>query len=513
MHTSLRGRRRECAALESLVDGARAGRSGVLVLRGEPGVGKTALLEHAREYADGCRVARAAAVESEMEMAFAGLHQLCWSMLDRLERLPAPQQDALAAVSGMRSGGAPDRLLVGLSVLGLLAEVAAQEPLICLVDDVDSFDRESAQALAFAARRLRGAAVAVVFAAREPLPELAGLPELVLEGLHDADARALLASVVRGPLDELVRDRIVSETRGNPLALLELPHGLTPAELAGGFGLPDAVPQSSPLEESFLRRLEPLPAETRLLLLVAAAEPTGESLLLWRAADHLGIGTDAAAPAEAEHLFCVHTRVRFCHPLLRSAIYRAAAPEERRIVHGALADLTDAQIDPDRRAWHRAKAAVAPDESLAQELERSAGRAQERGGVAAAAAFLEQAAALTPDPAHRTRRALAGAQTKFTAGAPEASLALLAVAAAGPLDDIQRARIERLRAQIAVIVTGGGDGPMRLLSAARRLESRDLRLARATHLEALVTASFLGQVGSDRGNLEAEAAEAAEAAC
>jgi DNA-binding CsgD family transcriptional regulator len=508
--TTLRGRSRECAALERLVNGALAGRSGVLVLRGEPGVGKTALLEHVRECACGCRVARAGGSESEMDLPFAGLHQLCGPMLHRLERLPAPQQEALAAAFGMRTGGTPDRLLVGLSVLGLLSEVAADEPLICLLDKADSLDRESVQALAFAARRLEAEPVAIVLAAREPLPELAGLPELVVEGLGDADARALLASVVSGPLDEPVRERVLSETRGNPLALLELQQGLSPAELAGGFGLPDALPPSDRLEETSLRRLEPLPAETRRLLLVAAAEPIGESLLLWRAADRLGIGTDAAAPAEAEQLLSIGTRVRFQHPLVRSVIYRAAAPEERRAVHRALADVTDPTIDPDRRAWHRAKAAKGPDEELAGDLERSAGRAQERGGMAAAAAFLEQAATLSRDPGRRAGRALAAAQAKFAAGAPDATLALLAMAEAGPLDEPQRARIERLRAQIAFTVARGGDAPALLLRAARRLEPRDIRVARATHLEALATASFLGRLGGDRGLLEA--AEAARAA-
>jgi DNA-binding CsgD family transcriptional regulator len=496
--------------LERLVNGALAGRSGVLVLRGEPGVGKTALLGYVRELAADCRVASAGAIESETELAFAGLHQLCAPTLDRLDRLPVPQRDALATVFGIRAGVAPDRLMVGLSVLGLLSEVAAQEPLICLVDQADSLDQESVQALAFAARRLGAESVAVVFAVREPLPELAGLPELVVEGLRDADARALLASVVQGPLDEPVRDRMLAETRGNPLALLELPHGLTPAELAGGFGLPDALAMPDRLEESFRQRLEPFPADTRQLLLVAAAEPIGDPLLLWRAAKRLGIGTDAAAPAVAEQLLRLGARVQFHHPLVRSAIYRAAALEERRTVHGALADITDPEIDPDRRAWHRANAVVAPDEQVAGDLERSAGRARQRGGVAAAAAFLERAAALTPDPERRGRRALEGAQAKFTAGAPDATLALLAVADAGHLDDLQRARIERLRAQTAFTFARGGDAPALLLGAARRLESRDVRFARATHLEALAMASFPGSCTGDRAGLEA--AEAARAA-
>jgi DNA-binding CsgD family transcriptional regulator len=507
---SLRGRHGECATLDRLVDDALAGQSGVLVLRGEAGVGKTELLEHAYRRAAGCRVARAGAIESETELAFAGLHQLCGPMLDRLDQLPLPQRDALAGVFGMRAGGHPDRLIVGLSVLGLLTEVAAEEPLVCLVDEADSLDRESAQALAFAARRLGAEPVAIVLAVRERVPELAGLPELVVEGLRDADARALLASVVNGPLDERVRERILSETRGNPRALLELPRDLSPAALAGGFGLPDTVPLSDGLETRFLRQVESLPAETRRLLLVAAAEPIGEPLLLWRAASRLGIGTDAAAPAEIEQLLHVGARVRFSNPLVRSAVYRAAAPDERRTVHAALAAVTDPEIDPDRRAWHRAKAAVEADEELAAELERSSGRAQERGGVAAAAAFLEQAASLTPDPARRARRALAGAHAKLAAGAPDATLALLAVAEAGPLEHLQQARAERLRAQVAFTLTRGADAHALLLSAAERLARCDVRLARSTYLEAFATASYLGRLGGDDALVEA--AEAARTA-
>ncbi|HTE60787.1 MAG TPA: AAA family ATPase, partial [Solirubrobacteraceae bacterium] len=414
----LRGRRSECETLDRLLEAVRAGESRALVVRGEPGVGKTALLQYVVERASGCRVARAAGMQSEMELAFAGLHQLCAPMLDRRERLPGPQRDALGTAFSLSAGDPPDRFFVGLAVLGLLAEVAREQPLICLVDDAQWLDQTSAQALAFVARRLMAESVAVVFAVRtqSDAPALTGLPELAVEGLHDGDARALLASVISGPLDERVRDRIVAETRGNPLALLELPRGLTPAQLAGGFGLPDAPALSGRIEESFQHRLERLPAETRRLLLVAAAEPVGEPLLTWRAAERLGIGVDAAAPAEAAGLLEIGARMRFRHPLVRSAVYRAAAPEERRAVHRALAEATDPEADPDRRAWHRAHAAPGPDEDVAAELERSAGRAQARGGLAAAAAFLKQAAALTPDPARRAGRALAAAQAKIQAG-------------------------------------------------------------------------------------------------
>src|SRR4051794_26298389 len=447
----LLGRRSECQTLDRLLEAVRGGESRALVLRGEPGVGKTALLDYAIESASELRVVRAFGVESEMELAFAGLQQLCASMLDRLECLPGPQHDALATAFGLRAGETPDRFLVGLAALGLLSEVADERPLLCVVDDAQWLDRASAQALGLIARRLVAESVALVFAVRVPSEEqeLARLPELVVEGLRGGDARALLDSVIRGPLDDRVLDRIVAETRGNPLALLELPRGLTPAELAGGFGLPHAPPLPGRIEESFRRRLAPLPAGTRELLLVAAAEQAGEPVLVWRAADRLGIGVGDATPAAAAGLLEFGARVRFRHPLVRSAVYRAAAPEDRRRVHEALAEATDSDVDPDRRAWHRAQAASGPDENVASELERSAGRAQRRGGVAAAAAFLARATELTPEPARRAQRALAAAQAKHDAGAPGAALALLGATEAGELDEIQRARVDVLRAQIA----------------------------------------------------------------
>jgi hypothetical protein len=438
----LRGRRSECEALDRLVVRAQAGESQVLVVRGEAGVGKTALLDYLLESASGCRIARSAGVESEMELAFAGLHQLCAPFLGRVGGLPAPQRDALGTAFGLSDGDAPDRFLVGLAVLSLLADVAEEKPLICVVDDAQWLDRVSAQTLAFVARRLLAERVAVVFAVREPSEEheLDGLGEIVVRGLSDSDARELLDSVIVGPVDERVRDRIVAETRGNPLALLELPQGLTPAELAGGFGLPDARSLTSRIEDRFIQRLEPLSIETRRVLLTAAAEPLGDVNLLWRAVERLGIGADEVAKAEATGLIEIDTRARFRHPLVRSAAYRSASPADRQRVHRALAEVTDPDLDPDRLAWHRAHAAAGPDEEVAAQLERSAGRAQTRGGVAAAAAFLERAAVLTPDPTRRASRALAAGQAKHEAGAPDAALALLAIAEAGPLDELQRAR-------------------------------------------------------------------------
>ena len=498
--------------LDRLLEELRAGASSVLVLRGEAGVGKSALLEYLLERTSGCRVALAAGVESEMELAYAGLHQLCAPMLDGLERLPAPQRDALGTAFGLRAGDAPDRFLVGLAVLSLLSDVAVERPLVCVVDDAQWLDKASAQVLAFVARRLVAESVAVVFAVRDSLDEheLTGMAELEVHGLVDSDAQALLASVIAGPLDVRVRDRIVAETRGNPLALLELPRGLTPAELAGGFGLPDAPALSGRIEETFRRRLTPLPAQTRRLLLVAAAEPTGDPLLLWRAASELGIDLEAAPPAVAVGLVDFDSQVRFRHPLVRSAVYRAASPEERRDVHRALAESTDADVDPDRRAWHRAHAATAPDEDVAAELARSAGRAQARGGLAAAAAFLERAAALTPSLARRAQRALDAAQAELQAGAFGAALDLLTAAEAGPLDALQRARVDMLRAQIAFASSRRNEAARLLLAVARRLEPLDAALARETYRDAFTAAMFAGRLAGAPGLPEvAEAARRA----
>jgi DNA-binding CsgD family transcriptional regulator/tetratricopeptide (TPR) repeat protein len=498
--------------LDGLLADIRAGRSRALVLRGEPGIGKTALLGYAADTAQDFQVARAEGIESEMELPFAALHQLCGRMLDRLDRLPAPQRDALGVAFGLRSGGTPDRFLVGLAVLGLLSEVAAGQPLLCLIDDAQWLDRASVQALAFAARRLDAESVAMLFGTRDPAAggDLAGLPGLVLAGLADADARALLASVIPGRLDERVRDRIIAESGGNPLALLELPHGVTAAELAGGFGVAAPLPVADRIEQSFVRRIAPLPEVTQRLLLLAAAEPVGDPALLWRAAGGLGMSADAAAPAEADGLLTVADRVAFRHPLVRSAVYRAAPAADRRRAHHAIAEATDPGTDPDHRAWHRAQAASGPDEDIAAELERSASRAQARGGFAAAAAFLERAAGLTPDPARRGARALAAAQAKYEAGMPDAAIEQLAIADAGPLSELERARLERLQAQIAFTRSRGSDAPQLLLQAARRLGPLDAALARETYLEALWAAIIVG--GSGSGLTTREVAEAALAA-
>src|SRR5579864_7150384 len=503
--TELLDRHGERAVLDGVLDQARGGSSAVLVVRGEAGIGKTALLDYAAGRAAGFRVVRAWGVESEMELAFAGLHQLCAPMFGRLGQLPRPQRDALAVAFGMQEGPAPDRFLVGLAVLSLLAATAEDQPLACLVDDAQWLDRASVQCLAFAARRLLADSVAVILAARQPddYDELAGLPGLTVTGLGDADARALLASAVGGRLDAEVRDRIVAETGGNPLALLQLPRGLGPAELAGGFWLPDPRPLASRIETSFLRQFRALPRETQRLLLTAAAEPTGDVTLLWRASGLQGIPDGAAAAAEDAGLIELGGRVRFVHPLVRSAVYQVASAGERRATHRALAEATDPDADADRRAWHLSYAAPRPDETVAAELERSADRAQARGGLAAAAAFLERAATLTPDSAHRAARGLAAAQAKIQAGAFEAAGKLLGAAESAPLDEFQHARVDLLRARLAFATNRGNDAPPLLLQAAKRLAPIDVDLARETYLDALTAALFAGHLARPGGNSQA----------
>jgi DNA-binding CsgD family transcriptional regulator len=491
--SALLDRQRERAALDGLLGDLRSGRGRALVVRGEAGVGKSALLEYVTGAAADMRVVRAVGVESEMELAFASLHLLCAPLLDRLEGLPPPQRDALGIAFGLRKGEAPDRFLVGLAVLTLLSEVAEDRPLLCVVDDAQWLDTASAQVLVFAARRLLAEPVGLVFAAREPGEQFHGLADLEVRGLPDQDARTLLRSVVRFRLDDRVRDRILAEAGGNPLALLELPRGLDPTRLAGGFGLVEVHAVPARIEAGFRRRLEALPADTRSLMLVAAAEPTGDPMVVWRAAGRLGIAASAEVAAQAEGLLEIRTWVRFRHPLVRSAAYSAASPGERRAAHRALAEVTDRDGDPDRRAWHLAAAASGPDEEVAAELERSAGRAQARGGMTAAAAFLQRAAEFTSEPAPRSERALAAAQASLQAGALDAAAELLAVAASGPLDELQQARAALLRGQIAFASGGGSDAPALLVKAAKQLEPLDAALARQTYLDAWLAAMFAGR--------------------
>jgi DNA-binding CsgD family transcriptional regulator len=493
----LHGRTAECAALDGLLLDAKAGTSQVLVVRGEAGIGKTALLDYLAERASGCRVIRAAGVESEMELAFAGLHQLCGPLLHRLDRLPRPQAAALATAFGLDTGDPPDRFLVGLAVLTLLSDVAEEEPVVCVVDDAQWFDHASAQMIGFVGRRLLAERVALVCSARVGIGDdvLAGCPELSVEGLTDRDASALLMESVPGPLDAGVREQIITESHGNPLALVELPRMWRTGELAGGFGLLDRPPLAGRIEQGYAQRLSVLPGETQLVVLAAAAEPLGDPVLLRRATESLGLDLAAAGAAADAGLLEVRGHVEFSHPLVRSAAYRSAGMNDRHRVHQALADATDARTDPDRRAWHRARAASGPDESVAAELERSAGRAHARGGIAAAAAFLRRAAALTTDPARRAERGLAAAQASLEAGAFEAALAILATVEAGALDDLTRARVHLLRGRIAA-ASSFGSAAAELMTAARELEPLDVALARETYLDAWGAALAAGELAS-----------------
>ncbi len=510
---AFRGRSRERQALDGLLDGVRGGEGAALVLRGEAGIGKTALLSYCARQASGCRLVQIAGVESEMELPFSAVHQLCRPMLGHLAALPQPQERALRVTFGLTTGPAPDRFVVGLAVLSLLAEVAAERPLVCLVDDAQWLDEASSQVLGFVGRRLQGESVVLLFAVRTMADErrFPALPALSLEGLTDDDARALLTAAVPGHLDERVRDRIIAETRGNPLALLELVRGLSEAELAGGYAVPPTSGLPRQLHRHYVQRVRALPGQTQQLMLLAAADPTGDATLLWRAAQTLGLGRQAAVAADTAQLLEIDSRVRFRHPLVRSAAYATGSAEDRRAAHTALAAATDPQLDPERRVWHLAAAATGPDEHVAGELERTAGRAQARAGLAAAAAFLQRSVALTTEPARRADRALAAANANLHVGAFDTALGLLAEAEATAVDELQRARVEQLRGEVDRASGSGRRVPVRLLRAAARLESLDVRLARDTYLDALFASLIAGPLAEPGGRL-LEVARAARSA-
>lgn len=492
------GRTQERERLDAMLGQARDGRSAVLVIRGEPGIGKTALLRYAARQASGLRTTEVEGIQAEMELPFAGIHRLCSPMLGGVDALAEPQQHAIRVAWGVSSGNSPDRFLIAVAVLNLLSASAEERPLLCLVDDAQWLDAASAETLGFVARRLTAEAIAMIFAVREPIATRAfdGLPQLWLGGLDEPDARALLSRAVAGRLDNRVRDRIIAETAGNPLALMELSDSMSPSERAGGYAAPATSDVPSRLEARFLRRVAALPERTRRLMLLAAAEPLGDATLLWRAAERLSTDPDALTPALEAGLLEIDDRVRFHHPLVRSAVYGAAPPEELRRVHDALAEVSDPELAADRRAWHRALAAAEPDEAVAADLEHSAGRAERRGGLAAAAAFLERATFLTPDPAVQAGRALAAAEASFQAGKFESTQRLLATAESGPLDGFHGARADLLRGRVAFASGRFGDAPPLLLAAARRLEPFDPRLARETYLTAWGAAAVASQHGA-----------------
>jgi ATP/maltotriose-dependent transcriptional regulator MalT len=499
----LLGRQLECAALDGVIDAVRAGESRALVLHGPPGVGKSALLGHLSDSATDLLVLRAVGIEPEMELTFATLHQLCVPLLDRLWNLPAPQCAALETVFGIRAGPPPDRFLIAMAVLSLLSDASQKRPLACLVDDAQWMDRASAQVLGFVARRLPAESIALVFGTRERAPDLLGLPELEVTGLPDAAARTLLDSVTPARLDQDICGRLIAETRGNPHALLELPRGLTLTQLAGGLGLLDADTQPGLTEQSLLSRIEELSDRTRLLLLIAAAEPVGDPALVWRAADRLGVTPETAPADGTDGLVSFDVRVTFRHPLLRSAVYRSATEADRRAAHLALAEVTDPYVDPDRRAWHLASATAGPDESVAAELERSADRAQARGGLGAAAAFLQRSVTLTVDAARRAERAVAASDASLQAGDLETARRFADVAdrnAHNAHSEFQCVRAQLVRSQITFAAGLDREAAPLLLTAAQRLEAFDMGLARETYLIAWGTSAL---VAADTDSLPA----------
>lgn len=514
---ALVGRRGEQRVVAELLAGMRRGQSGVLVIRGEPGIGKTALLADALTLGSDSRVITLSGAESEMELAYAGVQQLCAPFLDRLDTLPDPQNKALQAALGLRdvaAGDTPDPLLVGLALLTLLGEAALERPIICVVDDAQWVDTASLDALGFVARRLMADPIALFFATRHSGAErqLGGLPELDLSGLDDADARALLDQMVPGRWDERVRENLLAESGGNPLALTELHKALDTTELAGGYGLANATSRTLRISLSFERRIRELPSETVLLMLIAAAESAGRSDWLWAAADHLGIDASVAAPAEEAGLITVFNGIRFGHPLIRSAVYRTAPISARRQVHAALADAISGSAADDHRAWHRAQAAPRPDEEIAAGLLAASERARSRGGVAAAAAFLALAADLTPDPDRRVQRRLDAAKAKLDAGAPAAASDLMVSAAAESDTEDVTARIALLRAKLAFVIDRGRDAPMLLLAAAERLRGVDPPLARETYVETLLASLIVGGLSNADQAITRAAAEAARCA-
>jgi DNA-binding CsgD family transcriptional regulator len=481
----LLGRQTERETLDRLLDGAREERGAVLVLHGEAGVGKTRLLEYAPQAAEGFRTVCISGVEGEMELPFAAVQQLISPFAELTEHLPDPQREALDVAFGLSDGPAPDRFLVGLATLGVLSEAAEEHPLLALVDDAQWLDDSSAHALAFVARRLAAERIVLLFASRRPGDLFDGLPQLEVGPLGRVDSRTLLESALPTRLDERVLDRIVLETRGNPLALLELPRGLTPVQLAGGFGLPATKTMPANIEESFTRRLAGLPYGARRFLLLASADAVGDPALLWRAAQALEISESAVDTLEADGLLEVGPRIVFRHPLVRSAVYGGAGVKERSAIHRALAQATDPRIDPDRRAWHLGQATSMPDEDVAAELEHSAGRAQARGGLSAGAAFLARAADLTPEARRRSQRLLAAAGAKRDAGDLEGALGLVAGVDLGALDELGAGRVRLLEAQIALEQRHEADAGRLFLDAATRLQEVDPLLARDAFLEAL----------------------------
>ncbi len=481
------GRDDETGALEDVLAAVRDGLSGVLVLRGEAGIGKTALLDRAAGMAPDMRVAWVAGVESEMDLGFAGLHQLLVPLLDGLHELPAPQRAALQSAFGLAAGPPPDRFLVGLATLTLLTGAAAGRPVLCVVDDAQWLDRASAEVLGFVARRLFADRVGMLFAVREGEERAVvfeGLPELPVGGLAEDAARELLAAAAGGAVDPRVGARIVAETAGNPLGLVEFGGELTAGERSGAVPLTGPLRFGGRLEKLYLSRVRALPADAQTLLLVLAADQLGDPAKVWRAAGRLGIGPEAVELPGVERLVTGAPSLQFRHPLTRSIVYHGARSVARWRVHEALAAASDPVRDPDRRAWHLAQAVSGPDEEAAGELEASAGRARGRGGWASSAAFLERSAELTQNAARRARRLVAAAGARLAAGETPAARALLDRAAPDLPDPVVSARARRLEGDILFAAGEPAAATSVLLEAARMVAPYDARLARDTLLEA-----------------------------
>ncbi|WP_433728790.1 AAA family ATPase [Actinoplanes sp. CA-051413] len=500
------GRRAETQRLTELTGRAAAGHGGALVLAGEAGIGKSALLGYAAQTAAAFRVVHASGSEFEQELPYSGLHQLCLPLLDRLSELPPRSRDALRVAFSLAEGPS-DPFQIGMAALGLLTAAAQHQPLLCLIDDAQWLDEASAQVMLFLARRVTTDPVAMLFGVRtRPDPDGFGeLPRLTLPGLSDEEAKTLLVTRSPFPLDDQVRDRLIAEAQGSPLALLELPR-------AGGFVPPDGSSVPTRIEDGFRSRLDGLSPYARLLLIVASADPTGDPGLLWAAAGRLGLDLTASSDQAANTgLAEFGHRIRFCHPLARSAVYRAASAGERRTAHGALAEATDPTAAPDRRAWHRAQAGAGPDDGIADELEQSAARAQARGGVAAAAAFLERSVALSLDPARRTERTLAATQAHLDAGMTDRASELLATLETAALDEYQRARVDQLHGRVAFTRQRDDTGPKFMARAAQRLSARHPAQARDCFLDALEMSLVVGRAGGVIRDVVATARAAAPA--
>jgi DNA-binding CsgD family transcriptional regulator len=507
------GRDQERDAIDRAIEATRKGLSSALVLRGEAGMGKTTLLDYAVAAAPELRVLRLAGVESESEFGFGGLHRLLLPFAADIERLPGRQRAALESAFGLVTGAPADRFIIGLAALSLLSNAARRQPLLCIVDDAQWLDRESLDALAFVARRLRADRIALLFAVRDTAnasgPPFDGLSVVAIEGLHEDAALDLLAAVVDGPIDQDVARKIVAETSGCPLAVVELARGLSAKQLAGGGSLPEPLPIGGRLERHFLAQVRTLPEATQTFLLLAAADASTDATIIWRAADELGIPSSAADAAVSAQLIGIDPRVEFRHPLIRSAILNGAHAAERRGVHRALASVSDADGHADQRAWHLAAATIGTDEAVAVELERGGQRAASRGRYAAEAAFYERAAALTPSPSRRAERLLAAAQAHVTAGAHDAATTMLREAAPLLTGPVSQAQAQRLQAALHSF-TLPNEIPAVLLDAARALEPLDVRLARDTYTEAIEAVLVSGQL--TKGTTRAEIAHAALAA-